>query len=135
MIVTNLAELELYPVEDRGIPNRERIAILVKETTNMGQYGIMIGSASGNNSAIPYHDNLFWFGDGIVNKGDWILLYTGSGTSKTDKWEETGGNIYSVHWGRNITMFANSYIVPILFRVDAVTVSTPPNDVPQLALT
>lgn len=134
MIVTNLTELELYPVEDRGVPNLERIAILVKDTTNMGQYGIMIGNASGDNSAIPYQDNLFWFGDGIVNKGDWILLYTGSGTPRTDAWEASGGNIYSVHWGRNVTMFANSNIVPILFRVDAVTVSTPPGDVPQLAL-
>lgn len=134
MIVANLTELEIYPVEDRGVPNLERIGILVKESTNLGQYGIMIGNYRGNNSAVPYQDNLFWFGDGIVNKGDWIILYTGSGTPRTDIWEATGGNIYTMHWGRSVTMFANSSIVPLLFRVDAVTVSTPPGDMPQLAL-
>ena len=66
-------------VADRGVPNRERIAIFVEETTNMGQYGVMVGHSAVDRTAIPYQDNLFWFGDGIVNKGDWILLYTGKG--------------------------------------------------------
>jgi len=132
MIVANLTELELYPVMERGAPNRERIVIFVKETTNMGQFGIMIGHASGGNLAIPYQDNLFWFGDGVVNKGDWIFLYTGKGTPRIDKWEATSGNLYSIHWGRNATVFANSNIVPILFRVDAVNVGSPPGNLPQL---
>jgi len=134
VIVTDLLELKLHPVADRGVPNRERIAIHVEETTNMGQYGVMIGHSAVDRTAIPYQDNLFWFGDGIVNKGDWILLYTGKGTPRTDEWEVTGGNIYSIHWGRVSTMFANTNIVPILFRLDAVAVDTPPGDLPQLGL-
>lgn len=132
MIVTDLQELNIYPVADRGIPNRERIAIYVKEATNMGQYGIMVGYSAVDNSAVPYQDNLFWFGDGIVNAGDWILLYTGNGVAKTENWEATGGKIYSIHWGRSTTIFANTNIVPILFRVDAVDVASHPVNLPQL---
>ncbi len=132
MIVTDLEELNIHPVADRGVPNRERIAIYVKETTNMGQYGIMVGYSAVNNSAVPYQDNLFWFGDGIVSAGDWILLYTGKGVATTIDWDATGGKIYSIHWGRSTTIFANTNIVPILFRVDAVDVAPPPVDLPQL---
>jgi len=134
MIVADLLELKLLPVADRGVPNRERIAIYVKETINMGQYGVMIGHAVVDRTAIPYQDNLFWFGGGIVNKGDWILLYTGKGTPRTDKGEVTGGKIYSVHWGRESTMFVNTNVVPILFRIDAVDVDSPPDNLPQLGL-
>lgn len=132
MIVGDIHELELFQVADRGVPNLERIALFVKETTNMGQFGIMIGYSSQDKSALPYQDNLFWFGNGVVTKGDWLILYTGKGTPKTEKWEPTGSNVYSVHWGRNSTIFANSYIVPILFRVDAVSVGLPPSDLPQI---
>lgn len=132
MIVTDLQELQIYPVADRGVPNRERIAIYIKETTNMGQYGVMVGYSTHVNGAVPYQDNLFWFGDGIVNAGDWLLLYTGKGTPKTEEWDATGGKLYSIHWGREATIFANTNIVPILFRVDAVDVATPPVDLPQL---
>lgn len=134
MIVTDLPELDIHPVADRGAPNQERVVIYINETTNMGQYGIMLGHQTGKGSANPYQDNLFWFGDGILNKGDWILLYTGNGTPKVDKWEPTGGDVYSIHWGRSTTVFANTNIVPILFRVDAVQVGLPPGDVPQLGL-
>lgn len=132
MIVSDLQELTIFPVAERGIPNRERIPIYVRETTNMGQYGIMVGISTTNNAALPYQDNLFWFGDGIVNAGDWILLYTGRGTTRTEPWEATGGNVYSVHWGRSTTIFAHTNIVPVLFRVDAVGVATPPMNLPQL---
>jgi len=132
MIVTDLLEMQIHPVADRGVPNRERIAVYVKETTNMGQYGVMVGYSTSGNAAIPYQDKLFWFGDGIVNAGEWILLYTGKGTAKTEEWEVTGGKVYSIHWGRSTTMFANTNIVPILFRVDAVNVALPPLNLPQL---
>nr|BAJ06922.1 hypothetical protein [uncultured bacterium] len=132
MLVADLNELQMHPVADRGVPNLERIAIYVKEPTNMGQYGIMVGLSALGAAAIPYQDNLFWFGDGVMNAGDWILLYTGKGTPRTEDWKPTGGKVYSLHWGRSKTMFANTNIVPILFRVDAVDLAAPPQDLPQI---
>lgn len=132
MIVTELSELVLYPVEDRGIPNSERIAIYAKESVNMGRYGVMVGHVSDDNSANPFQDNFFWFGDGVIKRGDWILLYTGKGEPKAIDWKEPGTKVYSIHWGRGTTMFANTNIVPILFRLDAVNVGRSPSDLPQL---
>ncbi len=134
MIVADLPELELYAVADRGLPNSERIQILVRESTEMGQFGLMVGNSGPSGFAMPLRDNLFWFGDGIVNLGDWIFVYTGNGTPRIDEWSSPpGSKIYTVHWGRNKTMFANSNIVPVLFKTGAVQVDLPPSDLPQLS--
>lgn len=133
MIVADLAELKLFPVADRGVPNLERIPIQILQPTDMGSYGLMVGVSGTNNFATPVQDNLFWFGDGTVNAGDWILVYTGSGTPRRDDWPNPpGSKIYTVHWGKSKTVFANSMIVPILFRTDSIDVGLMPDNLPQL---
>lgn len=134
MIVENLQDLKLYPVEDRGVPNRERVPIQVLRATDIGQFGLLVGISNSPKIAVPMQDNFFWFWDGLVNAGDWILLYTGSGTPRTDDWATPpGAKVYSIHWGRPTTMFANSSVVPILFSVKGVDVGLSPSDLPQLA--
>jgi len=134
-MIANLPELLLYPVEDRGVPNRERIPIYVKEPLNISAYGMMVGQKEISGVARPFIDLLYWFNGGIINQGDWILLYTGSGTNREDDWDlQPGSKIYSVHWGRSTTMFANSLIVPILFKIEAVNIGEGPVDLPQLRL-
>ena len=133
MIIAGLSELELYPVADRGQPNSERVPILVKEHTDMGQFGLMVGVAAQGGFAHPIRDNFFWFGDGLVKPGDWILVYTGSGTPRTDYWHSPpSSKVYSVHWFRDKTMFTNTNIVPILFKAGSVQVGLSPSDLPQL---
>lgn len=135
MIVADLSELKLFPVADRGVPNSERIPILVREHTDMGQFGLMIGLNTLSGLANPLRDQLFWFGDGMVKPGDWILVYTGSGKPNKIDWHSPpGSQIYVVHWGRDKTMFANSQIVPILFKTGSVAIDQPPSDLPQLGI-
>lgn len=131
MIVSELLELELFPVADRGIPNKERLPILVKETIDIGQYGVMIGRESNNNAAVPFYDNLYWFGSGILNRGDWLLLYTGGGEIVVTDIPDSKNRIVSIHWGKRVTIFADSNTVPILFRVDAVDIGKIQTNLPQ----
>lgn len=133
MIVADMQDLKLFAVADRGVPNKERIPIQVLKQTDMGKYGILVGVSSYYKLAVPVHDNLFWFGDGIVNAGDWILVFTGSGGPRADDWSNPpGSKVYSLHWGRPTTVFANSTVVPILFGIEAVDVGLSPSDLPQL---
>lgn len=120
MIVNTITELSIVGVHERGVPNEERIVLIANETVNLGQYGLMIGVRAEKNSAFPIHDNLLWFGDGIVNKGDWIFIYTGPGDAKSSDIPSTSERIYSIHWGKNKTVLDSEEVVPILFRVDAV---------------
>lgn len=132
MIVNQLSELEIVGVYDRGVPNKERIVVVVEETVNLGQYGLMIGVRAANGLALPIRDNLFWFGDGIVNKGEWLVIYSGPGKPMVTEMPDSTDKVYSIHWGRENTMLANPLLMPILFRADAVQVLTDPVDLPQL---
>ncbi len=132
MLVGSISELVVQGVYDRGVPNQERILIRPTQPVNMGQYGIMIGSKDvvHQNSAYPFNDSLFWFGDGIVEPSNWIFVYTGPGTARKTKMANQE-LAYVLHWGRTHTIFANSSIIPILFRVDAVNVGEVPINLPQ----
>ena len=131
MIVGNISELSLVDVLDRGVPNKESIAISVHANVNLGQFGIILGSFSQTGMAVPFRDNLFWFGDGLVRAGDWIFVDTGEGHPTQSKNHNDDGIIYTVFWNKQKTLFARSNVVPILFRVDSVDIPDPPEDVPQ----
>jgi hypothetical protein len=131
MIISKVTELTIMAVLKRGVPNEECIVIQANGTINLGQYGIMLGIYAQYNSAIPFKDHLFWFGNYVIEKGDWLFIYTGMGEpSKIPS--NDGTNTYTVFWGKPKTVFANSNIVPLLFRIDAVSVLSPPGDQPQL---
>ena len=131
MIVGEVSELTIASILNRGVPNQECVAISVKQYTNMGQFGMMLGHFSPNVGAQPYSDNLFWFGAGNVKLGDWLFVFTGSGTPSKSKAVNGINDLFSLFWGKPTTVFAQSSIVPILFRVDAVNVLYPPSDQPQ----
>ncbi len=124
MILDSITELKIIDVLDRGIPNKECIAILVEESPlNMGQYGLTLGvSMLYEGMATPIRDSFFWFGEGIVKNGDWIFLYTGSGNPSTCHTIDGQSSVYTLYWNRPQTIFHNSNIVPTLFRMDAVQV-------------
>lgn len=132
MIFEGISSLQLWPVSDRGIPNAERIPVKVMERVDIGSYGIMAGYVSAEGLFHPYNDCLFWFGDAILNPGDWLLVYTGAGEATATDGIEPGSKVYSLHWGRGATMFANSLVVPTLFGIRSVAIGAVKNDVPQL---
>lgn len=132
MLVSDISQLRLVEVLERGVPYKECIAIQANEAVNMGQYGLMVGAQHQPTSALPIKDNLFWFGDGVIDKNDWILVYTCSGDPTLTKSKDGNSNIYVVHWGRPHVIFSHSNVVPILFRVDAVIVGSTPPFQPQL---
>ena len=122
MIVSDIFELTILDVIDRNVPNKERIVLIANETINLGRYGIMIGVRGQENSAIPIKDNLLWFGDGIINKNEYLFIYTGPGESRIATLPNNLEKLYTIHWGRDKTIFYNTEFVPILFRIDAVRV-------------
>ncbi len=124
MIVGTVTELTVINVLERGIPNEERIVLRANDMVNMGQFGIMLGVSVSDETALPIHDNLYWFGDGYVLKGDWVFLYTGPGEPRTSELPGAKDKLYTIHWGRKTTVLGEVNVVPILFRVDAVQIPT-----------
>lgn len=131
MIVNLVTEISVVGVFDRGIPNQERIVLRVNETVNLGQYGLMVGVRGSDGTAFPIRDNLLWFGDGLVNSGEWIFVYTGPGEPRATTLPNTQERLYSIHWGRTETILHHRDFVPILFRVDAVQVLQEVTNLPK----
>ncbi len=122
MLVGDISELKIAGVYDRGVPNLERIVLMTYEQLNIGQYGLMLGIRQQGRQVLPIGDNLYWFGDGVVSKGDWVNIYTGPGEHRAADVPNSTQKIYTVHWGRRETILNSPEVVPILFRVNAVDV-------------
>lgn len=101
---------------------------------NTGQFGLMLGRYTQGASAIPYIDNLFWFGDAFMGPGDWMFVYTGPGKPSSIPAANSVNRIYYLYWGKPTTLFAEPAVAPILFRVDAVDVLAQLTNQPQLNL-
>lgn len=122
LIVGDITELRVVGAFDRGIPNEERIVLQVNEVVNLGQFALLLGIRQQSASAVPIRDNLFWFGDGILSRGDWIFVYTGPGEGRLTDLPGTTEKLYTVHWGRTQTILNSLEVVPVLVRVDAVQI-------------
>ncbi|MFN8693686.1 MAG: hypothetical protein ACK5XX_04700 [Holosporales bacterium] len=133
MILQPLTELTVINVLERGVPNRESIAIRVEQHLNLASYGVFLGFSSlYHGMATPLKDQFFWFGESMVKSNDWIFIYTGHGTPTNTLTSDGLASIYTVYWNRNTTLFHNSNVVPILFRMDAVQVVPTAQALPQL---
>lgn len=122
LIVDGITELTVVGAFDRGIPNQERVVLQANEMVNMGQFALLLGIRQQEGFAVPIRDNFYWFGDGIVYKGDWIFVYTGPGESRKNEVPGTTEKLFTVHWGRTQTVLGSLDVVPVLIRTDAVQV-------------
>jgi len=120
MILETLTELTISSISDRGIPNEEKMLIEVNQDTDMGKYCVLLGIDGGDGYIRPINDNLYWFGNGQVYKGDWIFLYTGQGEPRTTDIPNQLQKMYSLHWGRDFTLLNDVNIVPAIIRADGI---------------
>ena len=115
---------------ERGVPNQERIVIRANDIVNMGQFALLLGVRQQLATAAPIRDNFYWFGDGVVSRGDWIFVYTGPGEGRMNELPGTTEKLYTVHWGRTQTVLHSVEVVPVLIRIDAVQVPTEQHTLP-----
>lgn len=124
MIIYSIDELQLVGVFDPGVANLERIVLRVAERIDLGHYGLMLGVRGTEGAAFPLRDNLLWFGNGWVNKDDWLFVYTAPGEGRVTNLPNADSKLFSIHWGKKQTVFQNRDLLPILFRMDGVQVLT-----------
>lgn len=76
--------LEIIGVKDKGLLQRERLVLRASDTGDAGNFIILSTLASSD--GLPFSGSpkaAFWMPDVIVQKGDFIVLYTKSGTSSS----------------------------------------------------
>ena len=124
-----LDSLRIMDVIDRGTPNQERVPILVDKETELGNYWLGIGIRQTDNQIYPINDNMMWLGNGFVTQGDWLFVYTGLGSPRTNNVPNQSNHIFSMHWGRDQTLFSSPEIFPYL--LSGVIDLTPSHSTPR----
>ena len=123
--------LEIIDVFDHGKPNLERIAIFVHHTCDLSEYCLALGMPAFSGTTTPVRDHLLWFGHGFVNRGDWIIVYTASGSTTIAPANMVAGSsiqprVISLHWGKEHTIFQNRAVMPLLMRLSGIATLNPP---------
>lgn len=121
MILPGVEDLLVRGVSDPGVPNSERVEIQVMESVDLSKFGVLLGLALADGTALPMPNRFFWFGALEIPAPSWIVLYTGPGTFRVEKDSESGWPIYIFHWDLPSVIFHSTNFVPILFELGAVT--------------
>jgi hypothetical protein len=91
-------KIQVVGIRERGIPNRERLALSVLQETNLCYYAALLSKylspASISTGSLPG----YWFPNQIVKVGDQIELFSGNGSPRVSP-TIIGGTYYSYYWG------------------------------------
>lgn len=118
MLLPNIWEVRLHGVFEPNVANRERIVLQANQAIDMAQFFLLIGVPGSDNMARPLKDNVYWFGGIALGPGDWIVLFTGSGTPRQER-DAQGRVIHTLFWGRSHTVFAGG-VIPALLRAGGI---------------
>jgi len=131
MSIEVIENLKMVEVLDHGRPNHERVAIYVQHPCDLSEYCMFLTMAGAESPVAPVRDHMLWFGYGLVNEGDWIFVYTASGsttitTNAPSKDGSFPSRIISIHWGKDHTIFQNRAVNPLLVKIGALGAIAPP---------
>ncbi|WP_339433553.1 hypothetical protein [Pseudomonas sp. EA_65y_Pfl2_P78] len=124
--------LQIVDVQNHGIPNNERIAIYVHKPCNLAEYCLILTLPTPEGGTVPVKDHMLWFGQGWVQPGDWIFVYTAVGSTTItpnpapQPPEVAPRRFINIHWGKNHTIFQNRALSPMLIEIGGTGVLPPP---------
>jgi hypothetical protein len=114
-------ELAVSGVQDRGIPNSERILLRVLQRVRLTEFILCLGASAPEGGTFLLKDLMFWFGDeSWLEPPYWIFVYTGPGERRLTHVTNSGEPALVLHWGRPSTLFTNSSLEPVLLRLGGI---------------
>jgi hypothetical protein len=128
--------LLLHSVSDRGVPIKERVILqALTSDVDVSYFALLVGVVQPGITTLPVPDKFFWFGNGQLNEGDWIFVYTGPGTGRIETLPD-GKRLFSLFWQQKNTLFYDRNIVPVLIRIQDVSILQPvpaPEPLPHIS--
>lgn len=116
--------LQLVSVDSRGVPNEERIYLKANQRVNLREYFLVLGVRMPDGTVYPGQLGM-WLGNGTVEAGGWIVVYTGGGSPLVTKMQGTGEPALVVYWGHATTLFNDAQLTPILVHSDKIEILPP----------
>lgn len=107
--------LKIIRIIDRGVPNKERLHLLVQADANLNYYVVFDTEyVTGGIASLPKH--AYWFVDHPVKAGDHVILYTGTGTPSV-KPRTDGHKNHFFYWDLNSTIWRTDKACAVLIEV------------------
>lgn len=131
-MIQRIDTLQIADVQNHGIPNQERIAIYAHKSCDLSEYCLILTLPTPEGGSVPVKDHMLWFGQGWVQPGDWIFVYTaaGSTTILPNPSPQLPGvaprRFINIHWGKNHTIFQNRALSPMLIQISGTATLLPP---------
>ena len=100
--------LEIIGIRDKGILDKERLLLRVLEPVKLEYYLVINVKSTGDKLTI-LNDKTFWFPVVAANAGEYIRLYTKSGTYEKDtgKYGEAPAIFHDFYWGLDAPVWDN----------------------------
>lgn len=95
-------KLKITNIRDQGNLDKERVVMKVESGGNVGEF-LLVQSEYHNNSVTNGVYDTYWFPDKDVNVGDFVVLYTKSGTNSEKPFKEVKSHFF--YWGRKQPMW------------------------------
>jgi hypothetical protein len=90
--------VKILRISDPGKKETERIILEVTNDCDIGYYLIGQTHYTAAETVSSKLINTHWFSDEKVKKGDWVVLYSGSGKN-SEKKNDDGTTSYFIYWG------------------------------------
>jgi hypothetical protein len=110
-------KLEIIKIIDRGIALKERLWLRVLNDTDLSFYIVFNTIYLSTNSISSTQKNAYWFAPQKVKTGDYIILYTGSGTPSNSK-NADGTTNYFFYWGLPTTVWNIKEDCAVVFEIN-----------------
>ena len=115
--MNSAAHLQFINVAEPGFYVEERVVLRPSVRVNLMDYMVVpmkCGPDPAN--AEDLNSEVYWFPDKVVEAGDFVLLYTKSGSDYTFT-ESNGREVHVLYWGRERAVWKDSASVVAILRV------------------
>lgn len=116
MKLAPIAEISQIRVLDRGVPNKERIAIEFALDTELAALCLVCGTKNAG-GFIPSRNHFYLLPDEMVTAGTWVIVFTGIGERRWTVLQNSGRPALVLHWGRSQTLFAHGQSTAAVFLI------------------
>lgn len=110
-------KVKILYVKDSGDRKKERLVLKVLSNTDIGSYIVCDTTYHPDDSISNKLRHVFWFPDKIVNEGDFIALYSTSGTDREFE-NKAGTKTHRFHWGLDETIWNKDGDGAVVFHID-----------------
>ena len=107
--------IKINKIADAGVLNNERIVMKALSDADVGKYAVF-ESRYRDDSITTGVEDVFWFPDKEVSKGDYVVLYTKRG-NQSEKTLRSGNKSHFFYWGSTSAKWGNTQTVPALLEI------------------